>query len=129
VGRANSVAFSPDGLQVLSGGNEGLKLWDVASGACLRSFDANSVRSVAFSPDGSLILSGAGICIGLWKAATGELDKVIAQGYHTTSGRYGTACWQPESGKVLSMSGDAWRWLHRVSPGQYWPQPVLQADA
>lgn len=84
---------------------------------------------VVFSPDGRQVLSGGGDGeLRLWEVGTGQLEKIIAQGRHEQSGRYGAACWEPATGKVLSMTGDAWRWLRRVSPGQYWPQPVLQAD-
>src|SRR6185369_13861840 len=55
-----AVAFSRDGRLVLSGSaDKTLKLWDVASGALVRSFVGHSgaVRSVAFSPDARQVLS------------------------------------------------------------------------
>ncbi len=55
-----SVAFSPDGKFVVSGAwGKTLKLWEVESGKCLRSFVGHEagVTSVAFSPDGLQILS------------------------------------------------------------------------
>jgi WD40 repeat protein len=48
-----SVAFSPDGARVLSGGGDGtIKLWDAAAGALVRTIEARSawVTSVAYSP-------------------------------------------------------------------------------
>jgi len=58
-----SGTFSPDGSTVLSGGNSGLKLWDVATGRLVRTMIGHSanynVSSVAFSPDGRRVLSGS----------------------------------------------------------------------
>src|SRR5262245_25080120 len=67
-----SVAFSPDGARVLSGSSD-LKLWDAATGALIRTFEASgSVYSVAFSPDGARVLSGSwDNTIKLWDGATG----------------------------------------------------------
>ena len=57
----SSVAFSPDGTRVLSGGGWTVKLWDAATGALIRTFEghANPVSSLAFSPDGTRVLSGS----------------------------------------------------------------------
>ena len=51
-----------------------MKLWDAATGALLRTFDAGDpIRSVAFSPDGTRALSGSGTTVKIWKIKTGEL--------------------------------------------------------
>jgi len=57
-----SVAFSPDGKQLLSGSADNtLKLWDSNSGQLLKTLEGHqhSVLSVAFSPDGKQLLSGS----------------------------------------------------------------------
>ena len=73
----HSVAFSPNGRQVLSGSSDKtVKLWDAATGEVVRTFEghSDSVTSVAFSPDGQRVLSGSDdTTTRLWKTETGEL--------------------------------------------------------
>jgi WD40 repeat protein len=54
----HSVAFSPDGKQVVSGSaDQTVRLWDAATGAALQTLVGHSdrVTSVAFSPDSKLL--------------------------------------------------------------------------
>ncbi|KAH8701393.1 WD40-repeat-containing domain protein, partial [Phaeosphaeriaceae sp. PMI808] len=53
-----SVAFSPDGKQVVSGsGDNTVRLWDAATGAALQTLRRHysDVYSAAFSPNGNLL--------------------------------------------------------------------------
>jgi WD40 repeat protein len=71
-----SVAFSPDGKTLASGGrNQMVRVWDVASGRLIRAQRGHEdlVRSVAFHPDGRTIISaGFDATIRFWDAATGR---------------------------------------------------------
>ena len=60
-GVVNSLTFSPDGKQILSGSTDNtIKLWDI-SGKLLHTFKGHTsaVNSVAFSHDGKFIISGS----------------------------------------------------------------------
>ncbi len=86
-GEALSVALSPDGRRLLSGGTDRkICVWDTKSGKQLLSLSASGeVNSVAFSPDGREIVSGASNgMLTVWQADTGRrLAQVKA---HATGG-------------------------------------------
>jgi len=57
----NSAAFTPDGSTIVTGGSDGLTLWNVHTGQKLRTFDAHNdaeLISLAIAPDGNTILAG-----------------------------------------------------------------------
>ena len=74
---ALSVAFSPDGTQIVSGAlDQTIRFWYVASGRLLITLDPydGPVHSVAFSPDGTRVASGSDArTIRRWDADSGEL--------------------------------------------------------
>lgn len=81
----SSVAFSPDGRQVLASADERTLLFDVESGAQLRSFTCgnNGTYAAAFSPDGQHVLSSVTRDWGsdweavLWEVASGKQVRVF----------------------------------------------------
>ena len=73
-----SVAYSPDGITIASGGGLGddksIRLWDTLTGEhTVLSRNTDDVRALAFSPDGLSLVSGdqEGI-VRLWDITTGE---------------------------------------------------------
>jgi WD40 repeat protein len=86
-GSVFSVAFTPDGGQVITGSGDGIaRMWKVATGRsaeAMRSFgeapDRMRVLSVAVSADGTYLLTGRpdGTAM-LWDAATGKLVQTFS---------------------------------------------------
>ena len=78
-----SIAFSPDGLTIASGGGSDdntIRLWDALTGEHIRTLNGHTraVTGVAYHPDGRTLASGSGdATIRLWDAATGERLKTI----------------------------------------------------
>jgi hypothetical protein len=126
-----SVAFSPDGGQVVSGHIDGaIKLWEVASGRLIRTlWHAKSVTAVAFSRDGTKLLSGSDdTTVKLWDAASGQLIRTL-EGHSSSvrsvafssdekrviSGSYDTTArvWDAATGELLALllTADEDEWL------------------
>ncbi|MBT3322688.1 MAG: hypothetical protein HN392_10435 [Anaerolineae bacterium] len=104
----DSVAFSPDGKILASGGSYSdnkIHLWSVQTGQHLRVLKGHfsGVRSLAFSPDGrTLASSGWDAILHLWDLKTGE---IIASHNEHTSVVHSTAI-SPD-GSILATGGDA----------------------
>jgi WD40 repeat protein/tetratricopeptide (TPR) repeat protein len=68
-GVVGAVALSPDGRHALTGGKDQVvRLWDVATGECLRTFEGHNseVTCLRFSPDGTFALSGGFREVRVW---------------------------------------------------------------
>jgi small GTP-binding protein len=105
-GPIQSVAWSPDGKQVLSGSDDKtLRQWEISSGRCLRVFEGHtdSVWSVAWSPDGKHALSGSSDnTVRLWEISSGRC-LLVFEG-HTAS--VWSVAWSPDGKQALSGSED-----------------------
>jgi WD40 repeat protein len=55
-----SVAFSPDGISVATGGDEGVKLWNHTTGDLIHRFRVHVSDGLSFSPDGRRVAAGGG---------------------------------------------------------------------
>jgi serine/threonine-protein kinase len=90
VGNVTCVAFSPNGHQGLSTGEDKImRLWDLDKGSLVRDFRgaANPLGSVVFLPDGKRALSAGGLYNGidntvrLWELATGRELRPAFEGH------------------------------------------------
>lgn len=119
-GAIKSVAFSPDGTQVLTGSWDwSAQLWDVASGREIIGFEGHDERvtSVAFSPDGARVLTGSmDGTMRMWDAVSGaqlqqfdsKADRITAVAF-SPSGRHALAAtnhgmarlWDVASGREI----------------------------
>ncbi len=120
-GWVNAVAFSPDGSEVVSGGDDGLMfVWDAQSGEIIRQFESPSgpITALAFRParsDSALqtVVSGSiDGSLALWNFGTGDilatfspddLDTVEIEGHADV---VDSITFSPDGTKLVSTSGD-----------------------
>ena len=107
-----TVAFSPNGKILASGSDDGIKLWDVATGkntATLRQGTRVWGVSIAFSPDGKTLAIGMG-GIELWDV---ETKRRIATRHGHGSGP--SVMFSPDGKTLASGSRDGTALLWNVS--------------
>ncbi len=117
-GPVYSVAFSPDGTQIVTGsGDQTARLWDLATGQELRRFEGHEigVDSVAFSPDGTQIVTGSfDQTARLWDVATGQ-ELCRFEGHE---GGVASVAFSPDGTQIVTGSRDQTARLWDVATGQ-----------
>jgi len=114
----NSVVFSSDSQLALSGSSDNtLKLWDVATGRCLRTFEEyfqGKVSSVCLSLDGGYVLSGSYEgTLKLWDVATG----ICLRTFGGNTAGISSVCISPDGRYALSGSYDGFLSVWEISTG------------
>jgi WD40 repeat protein len=71
LGSVDAVAFSPDDHWIVSGGSDGITVWDALNGEMNWTVTTNG-RSVAFSPSSNRIITAGYGKLSLWDVDTGQ---------------------------------------------------------
>ena len=112
-------AFSPDGTLLAVSGGKPIKLWDVASGELVRTFEAqenNDSFNIIFTQDGKFLADcGHEGKIRLWDVATGKIVRTFSHGTH---GDVHDIAFSPDGKYMASVSTDNSARLWEVASGK-----------
>ena len=147
VGRVNSISFNHDGSRIVSGGSDGVRLWECATGAEVAVYEGHGafVSSVLFSPDGKFIATAGEDGIVRIREEMSAAESIELKGHATSitslafspdSQRIASACadgiisiWQTSTGKQLNRFEV---YAHRIHDLKFAPegnQIVISAGA
>jgi len=118
-GSVFSVAWSPNGDRIVSGGEDRVAIiWNASIGSTFLKYEAHagSVRSVDWAPNGQRVVSGsADRTILVWNPQTGGNVKSLIG--HTDCVK--SVAWSPDGSKIATSSQDhtarVWNWAENTT--------------
>lgn len=107
----SALKWSPDGSFLVSGGGIGgvIRLWDVATGQLVQTFDGDSYVAdmLAWSPDSMLLASnGHDQKIRIWDVKSGEQIAEFSGAVRSEAFHGNTLAWSPDGDKLAATSDD-----------------------
>ncbi|MER8595734.1 TIR domain-containing protein [Mesorhizobium sp. M1182] len=138
-GPVSKIAWSPDGMQIATGGEDGtVRVWAAGSGKELLTFVHDTqVRGIAWSPDGGRLATGElNGALRIWSATDGQTPPLLVNEFQSPIDSIG---WQPDgtnlavarcdgsveirdagTGKLLSSLGKGGGQPNQCYPGGAW---------
>ena len=113
-----SAAYSPDGTQIVTAGDDHLvHIWDAATGQAVRTLSGHiaGINSAVYSADGKQIVTASADCtVRLWDAATGQEVRQLRG--HTDW--VWSAVYSADGKTIVTASGDKTARLWDAATGQ-----------
>lgn len=120
-----SIAFSPDGNQLITASESTFRLWDIRTSESIGEpwqGHEGTIRSIAFSPDGSRIVSGGeDKTLRLWDIRTRQPMGEPLRGHN---GAIASASFSPDGSRIVSGSEDKTLRLWDSHTGQLIGEPM-----
>jgi WD40 repeat protein len=115
-----TLAWSPDGSRIASGGNDGdVRIWNARTGTILLGYAGSfsyMIHSLAWSPDGSKIAStGPENLIEVWDVATGQNIRFYETGNFSS---LQVLAWSPDGTRIASSGPQGKVLVWEVSTGK-----------